>query len=951
MKKTKFIVTIALSLLLATGCSFFNGGGNNDTSSSSSPAESSTVITSYDHSSSSSSSNTGYVPPQKDPITFSYQRLDDGYLLKIDGQYPNSTVTDVIHPEHADEIREISFGENVKHIKEFHLFEGAVRKISFSKNLESITEGFSFRGVKNEFEGFYFAGNCPKIDCLLNDDSWPTHGSYLYYNPETTGWDDFAIQGHILRPTNYVQKTVEDYTLSEWCNLAVEKYNHLAESKYQKMVEYHEEQLFLMPSLTNIDEYNEIKEFAINLTKNCTTEMEKVDKVYRWVSTNIEYVDECKYYSTYQTFIERKGVCNQYAELMRDMLTGIGIVSTSVRCVAIFNAGITSLQTVLFDGAYDEERNHKLVSVVIDGVNNFFDPTWHVDYKTNYSFVASQYLLRSVDCLAIIPDGISPDIFPSGYIGEQGYMAWVNDYLYMFEEGRIGLQNSATFVNNFSVTTTFKFSIDPDEENGHRRGAAFISEFGYINSLAETSYSRSDGATFNFMNLYNFLDHPKECLAALLEQHHIDKIMIYGDYFVSNQEYGTIEFYDGDDEILTIPSSINGLEIKKIEQYAISDNQYVKEIIIEEGIKYLLNASIYNCQNLKKVTIPSTVVGSFDEMVSEFYRLGSDERIPAEWFFVVAKGCLNLEQYIVANNNSYLMSKHNALYSKDGKVLFASPAKNMELDLEGVEYVTHSACEFCSLTNLVIPSSIKVLGGNAFTNSASLKTVTFLGESVRVDTFSVNSIFANCVSLREVRLPAKQEVIAPGMFNNCCMLHEIELPNTVKEIGSWAFMHSGISHINLPSSLQTINDDAFYECLKLYDIDNYSSLNIEIGSDSYGMVAKYAKDISSNCYLINKDDFLFYSDNTTHTLLTYFGAAENHSLTLPRGINGELYKIHELFFDEGGEFGYSSSAGSSSVVWFNLFNSLHDVKKIYIPNGITYESHTFPDTVNVTIID
>ena len=927
--------------------------GHGGDSSSSSSDFSSSHSNPWIHSSESSSSSS---LPSEPEILLDYQKIDDDYYILTINLSSKGTLNKKLPAiDYIDQIKEVYFGDNIEKITYAGLSQMTLKKIHFSSNLKEVSNSFHFRGA-NDFAGFYFSGDCPEIKCFFNDDAWPVYYSYLFYNPNTKGWDDFSIQGNVVVPNNFVPQSLDMYSINDWCQMVVEEHNRINERKHQGMVDNNENPLFLIPTISNVDEFQEIKEFALSLVEGLETDEQKIDAIFDWVSNNIVYSQSGQLFSSYAAFKQKRGVCAQYTELMRDMLAGVGIVSSSVRCIARFGSEITSLERALKYGDFNANNAHKLVSVYLNDTTYYYDPTWHEKYKTDYTSVANNYLFISIDDIAIIPQSVSPLTFTTGFLGSENYMAWVGDNLFCFTYGRIGRQNTASFMGNFAFENTFHFNTGYDgEKYGLPAGAAVVGNFNNKTySLSYLAYCRSDGLSANFMKLYSIFNDQKDYLVSLLELHNITKHKIAGDIIYDNT--GIIELYDGKDASLTIPASINGDKINAIQMFAFSDNNYLEEVAIEEGIKYIADQAFYNCPNLKKITIPSTVVGSFDNQVTNYYRVAEEEEhVPAEWSYVIARHCLSLEQYIIAENNNILMSKNGAIYSKDGKMLFSAPAKCSALDLNGVEYLTHYACEHCSMESITFPSSIKLLGQGSFSACPKLRSISFVQEKLRIDPCAGSSIFANCPVLSSVSLPAKQEIIASSMFRECNNLYEIILPETIKKIGSWAFLNSGLAHINLPAGLEEIGETPFYGCFNLYDIDNYSSFNLTIGSEEYGWVAKYAKDISTTSYTINTDNFVFYSKDDNHILMSYVGDVIGDSITLPNDINGHKYKVNPYFFDEGAVYGSHSSAGSNSVAMYDLYTPLHQVDTIYMPSGIDYSQLLLPNSperkVTVVIID
>ena len=60
-----------------------------------------------------------------------------------------------------------------------------------------------------------------------------------------------------------------------------------------------------------------------------------------------------------------------------------------------------------------------------------------------------------------------------------------------------------------------------------------------------------------------------------------------------------------------------------------------------------------------------------------------------------------------------------------------------------------------------------------------------------------------------LNLPAGTKVIEEEAFYGDTSIDEVVLPDGVEEIGERAFAESGLTKINLPSSLKSIADNAF----------------------------------------------------------------------------------------------------------------------------------------------
>lgn len=184
-------------------------------------------------------------------------------------------------------------------------------------------------------------------------------------------------------------------------------------------------------------------------------------------------------------------------------------------------------------------------------------------------------------------------------------------------------------------------------------------------------------------------------------------------------------------------------------------------------------------------------------------------------------------------------------------------------ELDCIEDSTFYGCK--SLQNIEIPATVYRIDDNAFADCQSLISIE-IPESVE----RINSrVFAGCNNLRSIDIPKNVEKIGGGAFANSgiesivvsednpyyCALNgslytkdktkilryaepktetEFIVPSCVTEIGSGSF--SGADHLTsiiLPTKLEFIESDAFYNCKGLTSIVIPSGV-IEIGRHAFG---------------------------------------------------------------------------------------------------------------------
>ena len=120
-----------------------------------------------------------------------------------------------------------------------------------------------------------------------------------------------------------------------------------------------------------------------------------------------------------------------------------------------------------------------------------------------------------------------------------------------------------------------------------------------------------------------------------------------------------------------------------------------------------------------------------------------------------------------------------------------------------------------SLTEVVLPNTLKEIGANAFYNCDALESIE-LPESV---TAIGSSAFSGCLSLKKIVVPDGIERIEGNMFGDCTSLTEVVLPSTLKEIRGMAFLGCIVlENIELPESVTAIGSIAFGGCSSLKKI-------------------------------------------------------------------------------------------------------------------------------------
>ncbi|MCI6354062.1 leucine-rich repeat domain-containing protein [Eubacterium coprostanoligenes] len=193
-----------------------------------------------------------------------------------------------------------------------------------------------------------------------------------------------------------------------------------------------------------------------------------------------------------------------------------------------------------------------------------------------------------------------------------------------------------------------------------------------------------------------------------------------------------------------------------------------------------------------------------------------------------------LKNINVSSDNPYITSIEGVVYNKNKTMLFCYPRGKEESEykiLDGVKSIEYfSFYKSENLKKIIIPSSVKTIGNEAFSNSGIVDLV--IPDSVNL---IENGAFDNCKNLKTVKVGNGVNRIET--FSNCKNLESIEFGNSIEYIGG--AYGENLKTVVLPKSLKQIGSNTFENCYNLKDV--YYSGNesdwdkIQIGSGNDGL--------------------------------------------------------------------------------------------------------------------
>ena len=839
------------------------------------------------------------------------------------------------------DIEIVYFGDNVTKAR----FDGgSLREVHFSDDIEYINAKAFW--INEYLDKFYFEGDAPEIHIQALNLNGSGKGR-VYPTEGAKGFDGFLFGGcEVIR--SWITKNeldLDSLTLKEYSALAAKYTDTLALDILALYEKSGQESFLYIPFEADINNYKIIKDFTLDLTKDCKSEREKIDVIYDWIINNIEYSDPAFYYTSYQVFESKKAVCAGYATLMHDMLCAVGIPSFYTRGTTLFGCSMSVRDIFTIP---DEFSTHAWLSVITsDGKVSYYDPTWGVQNPSQHknmtaSEVGEYAITFEINSLQLMVDGVDHNTFKMN----NGIQFIKDGMIYSSFFGKVGANSIAEYYNywftfNHTVVTGDHYISEIEQPNGSIYNSGFIADYW----LGNAYFCFADGRVMPLYRVVNYLYMQSRYYGESISYDCDFLVYENGFIFVIDKENNAarVALYIGEEENITIPATVNGIPVITISHDAFKNNNTVRSIVISEGITTFYEGSFEGCQNLEYIYIPSTYEWENGEIRTH----------------TLFSRCYNLKTIEISKEHPHFTSYNGNLYTKDMKILIKyAPANDYKIFTipESVTEIYKSAFAYSKLETVIIHGGVTKIWEEAFWHSrieyidipagceigrytfhyaTSLHRVTF-GEGITKIPYAA---FNNCQSLTEVILPSTITSVDDFAFGGCYTLISINLPEGLKTIGYCSFVDAALVSITLPSTLESIDYDAFFGCQNLFVVNNKSQIELIIGDqNSHGGVANYVRmlnaDPKSYSITITENGLVFYADEYTVILVDFVGC-EGDTFILPESFEGRSYGIAEKCFASFDVISYVQQ-GTEILTWDDYaFHYGQQIKYLVIPASIT----------------
>lgn len=446
-----------------------------------------------------------------------------------------------------------------------------------------------------------------------------------------------------------------------------------------------------------------------------------------------------------------------------------------------------------------------------------------------------------------------------------------------------------------------------------------------------------DGFTFAVANDWILL------MSGPLDQSHIEFPLDY-----KGQRYSIgprIYYLDSKLESIIIPGTVD-----KIGDYAFYRCEKLTDLNLNTGLIEIGYAAFNDCQKLKIIILPDSVQ-SIENSAFGGYCYPETIILPDALDDLDLKAIFSLSDNTAYN--TYKGGKYLGSSSNPYKIL-VNLEDNLVKQFE-IASTTTTICSLTlshchNLESLVIPDSVTVMQNRALYGCASLKNIT-IGAGIKT---IPTRAFEACWSIEEIILGDGVEVIDEYAFEGCSNLKYLYLGKNVQTIANTALIscdklevievspenpyyksidgnlysadgkiliqyargksatyftipygveqvgfngNDAVSYcpnlqtVEIPETVQQINQTDFSNCKKLVEIINKSSVVID---DSYAMTNNVLEIHTGSSKIISDGDYQFYRVGDSYYLINYIGSGTN--VILPETYNSYPYDVHNYAF-------------------------------------------------------
>lgn len=400
----------------------------------------------------------------------------------------------------------------------------------------------------------------------------------------------------------------------------------------------------------------------------------------------------------------------------------------------------------------------------------------------------------------------------------------------------------------------------------------------------------------------------------------------------ANIKDGQLLGYFGDGGDIKIPDTVT-----IIAGEAFLNNDNITSVTIPGSVQVIGYHAFDSCTELERVIFEDPTDGA--DLIIRLDAFANCPKlteceIPAVASYVTAnvfKGCSSMEKIKVHPQNPYYFTDDNGVmfgprvnegepqYDDPNLTLTAYPSGREGLysipeSVQGrtVDRIWSGAFKNAEkLTDIEIPETVKIIGGNAFEHSGLTDvTVPDTVESLG------SGAFEDCTKLTHIQLPKNLTSIPHSIFKGCTSLSSIEFPQAATNIEMYAFADcKSLTNLILPDGLVNITLAAFEGCTNLQRVVIPASVTGFPNDDTLGAYDMFP--------------------DSPKSLVVY----------VEKGSNGERWAVNNVA-DWGYQYKILDSVSNLDGVDFGSFYLINLDKKVRVEGKFSINSQLVVNEIN-----
>ena len=369
---------------------------------------------------------------------------------------------------------------------------------------------------------------------------------------------------------------------------------------------------------------------------------------------------------------------------------------------------------------------------------------------------------------------------------------------------------------------------------------------------------------------------------------------------------------------------------------------YIKSLVIEEGITSIGDYAFIQCTNLESVSLPNSIKSIGDNAFSMCEKLPSIT-IPNSVITIKSAAftqCRKLATITIPSSVteipysifSYCTNLTEIIVDSDNKVYDSRNGCNAIMETATDKLV--SGC-----INTTIPSDTKTIGANAFYGC----TYGFTSFEIPEGVDEIGSgAFQGCIYLKEISLPSTLKRIQSNAFQSCYDLTSIVIPVNVESIGYGAFANCSlkkVASLNLtpPTLSSSISCDTLY--VPYESLNKYR--NAQYWKDFENIIALSPYDFEANgCYykILSKTDLtceVTYKENYSYdNYKAYSGSVSIPSTVVYKDKTYNVIGISDKAFQNCYRMDSINISNTIERIGNYAFENCSKLTEINIPNSV-----------------